>query len=567
MAPRKDSPVTAQTVSATGSRESTPLASDLPTERHGVLDPDLTDFCSHLHITPAIREFHDDDNDSNSDLHVSDNPSDDDITQESDLKKFTQALHDAQIAALKKETKKRRGSYLKNSKKTLKRKEKYHTEMASKGFLPLHEFMRLKGLAQEQVKHAPEPDKTVVREESEEGSDNANGLDKDTCTSSSVSDASEVEPEGNLPGTQRNALLHLTHHARMESEESSGDDDGGSDRGGDRDYTGQHISEDKTEMIKNDETLTISRRLKDLRRNAVPAHEDISQHKPGSISQLLSDPSKLREASTQLTKEEKNDNLDVIVRARVAAMVGLLNIYTDADLGYSWRKASEIVAKAKKRGTYHARRIREWVVDFLRWRDLPLSQLKWERWTILDDEDISEEIRGQLTQKASSGFLKAEDVVDIIASPVMQDSFARKGILKTSISVKTGHRWLKKLGWTYGTLRNGMYLDGHEREDVVEYRKAFVERWMEHERRFHRWDHNGTELPRPNGFPVPGAMGRFRLIPVTHDESTFFQNDERNTGWSHATSKSKPKAKGNGQSLMVSDFLTPDWGRLRDGDE
>ena len=90
---------------------------------------------------------------------------------------------------------------------------------------------------------------------------------------------------------------------------------------------------------------------------------------------------------------------------------------------------------------------------------------------------------------------------------------------------------------------------------------------MGYERRFHRWDNDGTELPRPIGFPVPGAIGRFRLILVTHDESTFFQNDERNTGWNHATSKSKPKAKGNGQSLMVSDFLTPDWGRLRDGDE
>jgi hypothetical protein len=54
---------------------------------------------------------------------------------------------------------------------------------------------------------------------------------------------------------------------------------------------------------------------------------------------------------------------------------------------------------------------------------------------------------------------------------------------------------------------------------------------------------------------------------VTHDKSTFFQNDKRTTGWNHATSKSKPKAKGNGQSLMVSDFLTLDWGQLRNGDE
>jgi len=87
-----------------------------------------------------------------------------------------------------------------------------------------------------------------------------------------------------------------------------------------------------------------------------------------------------------------------------------------------------------------------------------------------------------------------------------------------------------------------------------------VEHWMGHEQCFHQWDNNGMELPHPNGFPVPGVIGHFHLILVTHNESTFFQNDECNMGWSHATSKSKPKAKGNGQTLMVSDFLTPDWG-------
>jgi len=75
------------------------------------------------------------------------------------------------------------------------------------------------------------------------------------------------------------------------------------------------------------------------------------------------------------------------------------------------------------------------------------------------------------------------------------------------------------------------------------------------------------ELLRPNGFPVPGTIGCFCLILVTHNESTFFQNNEHNMGWSHATSKSELKAKGNGQTLMVSDFLTPDWGRLHDGDQ
>jgi hypothetical protein len=503
---------------------------------------------------PANREFHDDD----SDLDLVSNQSSD-IEEESELKKFTQALQMAQTIALNKEKKRKRGMYSKRSKKTQKHRKQFRADLASKGFLPLDEYMSVKGIPVKKDKCTPEPDKITAREESESSSDEAIALDQ---AYTSVSSASETGSEGPLPRNLHNARLRLTHHIRMESEESSGDND----HDGVGDCAGQQISENKTE-IRDKETHTAIRRLEDIRHEAVEAQQRLSQYTPGSTSQLLNDYSKLQDASAELTREAKRGDLDVIVRGRIAAMIGLLSLYTDNDLSYSWKRASLVVAKTQKRGENHARRIREWAMGFLRWRDLPFHQLNRKRGTILDDEDVAEEVKMQMMEKTKGGFLKAQDLVEIVASPEMQAMFARKGITKASISDKTALRWLEKLGWSYGKLKNGMYLDGHERSDVVEYRKAFVERWMEHERRFHRWDHDGTELPRPNGFPVPGAFRRFRLILVTHDESTFFQNDERNTGWSHASSKSKPKAKGNGQSLMVSDFLTSDWGRLRDGNE
>jgi hypothetical protein len=127
-----------------------------------------------------------------------------------------------------------------------------------------------------------------------------------------------------------------------------------------------------------------------------------------------------------------------------------------------------------------------------------------------------------MMEKAKGSFLMAQNIVEIITSPKMQAMFTLKEISKLLISIKTGLRWLEKLGWSYGKLKNGMYLDGHERSDVVAYRRGFVECWMGYERRFHRWNHNGTELPRPNGFPVPGAIEHFHLILVTHNKSTFF---------------------------------------------
>ena len=171
-----------------------------------------------------------------------------------------------------------------------------------------------------------------------------------------------------------------------------------------------------------------------------------------------------------------------------------------------------------------------------------------------------------MTEKAKRGFLKVQDVVEVIASLEMQAIFMQKGITKATISAKTALHWLEKLGWTYEKLKHGMYLDGHKRLDVVKYREVFVRRWMQYEQQFFWWDHDGNELPCPNGFPVSGAIRLFHLILITYDESTFFQNDEHNTRWSHAISKSNLKAKGHGQLLMVSNFLTPNWGQLCDGD-
>ncbi|KAI5823804.1 hypothetical protein K523DRAFT_210212, partial [Schizophyllum commune Tattone D] len=181
---------------------------------------------------------------------------------------------------------------------------------------------------------------------------------------------------------------------------------------------------------------------------------------------------------------------------------------------------------------------------------------------VLDDEDLSCRIQSILSERVRKGeFIKARDVCEIVASKEMQDVFRKAGICKPSITERTARRWLNKLSWRYQRKRNGMYIDGHERPDVVEAREKFVQRWKEYEKRFVHFDNDGNPLPPPPGFPVPG--GRFRLIPVTHDESTFYQNDTRRVYWQHTSTRAAPQPKGEGQSIMVSDFLTSEWGRLR----
>lgn len=111
-----------------------------------------------------------------------------------------------------------------------------------------------------------------------------------------------------------------------------------------------------------------------------------------------------------------------------------------------------------------------------------------------------------------------------------------------------------------------MYIDGHERDDVVKYWEEFLRRWEEYEKRMVTYDNDGNILTNPSGFPVPQGP-HFRLVLVTHDESTFYAHDQRRNQWNHSTDKATPERKGEGPSLMILDMLTPDWGQLKDDEE
>ena len=41
--------------------------------------------------------------------------------------------------------------------------------------------------------------------------------------------------------------------------------------------------------------------------------------------------------------------------------------------------------------------------------------------------------------------------------------------LKDGLSERTAQRWLVSLGWWHTRVKKGVYMDGHERPDVVEY--------------------------------------------------------------------------------------------------
>ncbi|KAG2109983.1 uncharacterized protein F5147DRAFT_772825 [Suillus discolor] len=308
----------------------------------------------------------------------------------------------------------------------------------------------------------------------------------------------------------------------------------------------------------------IEEMLQDLRNGQCPHDNDQETLTDITLNALsYQDFPALRHVRAKLIVQAKNKQLDVIFWACISAMTGALNLYLDPELSYSWCEASLLVTKSHGKGSSHARNIRTWIHHFLHHKKLPLHHYGRYSNSILEDEDFAQDIQLHLMEVAKHGYICAQDIVDYITRPEVQ---GRLGSKKTGISLATAQRWMHKLDWRYGKKQNGMYIDGHEQEDVVKYRKEFLQRWKEYEKRMVMYDNDGNVLTSPSGFPV--AQGScFRLILVTHNESTFYANDQWKNRWNHSSDKATPEQKGEGPSLMISDMVTLDLGRLKDDEE
>ena len=107
---------------------------------------------------------------------------------------------------------------------------------------------------------------------------------------------------------------------------------------------------------------------------------------------------------------------------------------------------------------------------------------------------------------------------------------------------ETARLWLCSLGFSQKYHKKGVYFDGHERPDVVEYREQFVQQLHELDRRS-KYDGHEPQL----------LEGEKPLIQIHHDESTYANADQGHY-WAddHVTIL---KQKSLGQAIMVSDFV------------
>jgi len=261
----------------------------------------------------------------------------------------------------------------------------------------------------------------------------------------------------------------------------------------------------------------------------------------------------LKMAQAKLSALVKKSGHGVLFHRRLETMLATLNLVLDRELKLSMRKASDLARRAVRHKKAYALRLRQWIFTFMRDGTLPTHRLGLST-SVLRDEDFAQDIHLHLLELSSKGrFISAADVVAFVSTEEMR---ARLGG-KTTISEHTARRWLHAMSWRFSKDPKGMYIDGHERADVVAYRSEFLGRWSGYERRMRLFHGDGTVSKEPQLLHTEQ-----QLVLYTHDESTFYANDRRKTIWTHSSAV-QPKAKGEGESLMVGDFLSPEFGRLR----
>ncbi|KAL1659549.1 hypothetical protein GGF50DRAFT_130934 [Schizophyllum commune] len=216
-----------------------------------------------------------------------------------------------------------------------------------------------------------------------------------------------------------------------------------------------------------------------------------------------------------------------------------------------WIAASLQAATVLGRGPAWARRVRALAQNMLHNRgDIPEHNYGPTKST-MDDEALCDELALHLQAKGK--YISRQDVVEFMDRPDVRARYnCRRGI-----TLHTAGRWLRRMGYRWHRTRRGQYVDGHERRDVVWYRqKVFLPAITEAEHRTRAW----ILANRDNLGPLP----RNRILVIWfHDESTFYANDRREIIWIHQDSSATPRAKGEGASYMVADYVSADYGFLR----
>jgi len=131
--------------------------------------------------------------------------------------------------------------------------------------------------------------------------------------------------------------------------------------------------------------------LKNLHCGCAPKDES-SPTPVDNVLDLLCDQAALSKGQERLLQSQDKLLLDVVFQAHISAMIGVLNIFLNLKLSFTWRELLIVVAIAQGHGVACARSIWTWVLDFVQEGRLPFHSYGYTRQTVLEDEDLLKEI-------------------------------------------------------------------------------------------------------------------------------------------------------------------------------
>ena len=335
---------------------------------------------------------------------LSDGP---EIVTQTELNHFSAALREAQQAAIEAERERERTrkqktpkTYTGKSKKTLHRHRMAKQKLELKGFYGIAEYFELKMKAAVDLSgdlHAPVDQnvQTSLSEMADQTDRNTTAdqqairdvrMDKQAdpnmiadqqatpgATAGHQADPNAIvdqQPDpGNPDDPDRDVHVHMRDAMRQEEESEGSEDSRAQPDAIDLEDEDSDNSEDRLGSKPSLRSLLEDlRKQRDLLNQSPPSSEDNTLDLIRSIDQL-------QEACTSLDLRSKDRSLDPFLRARIVAMIGVLNLFLDSDLGHTWCQASLLVSKTQGHGVIHACNIQRWILSFLRDEQLPHHRL------------------------------------------------------------------------------------------------------------------------------------------------------------------------------------------------
>jgi hypothetical protein len=232
---------------------------------------------------------------------------------------------------------------------------------------------------------------------------------------------------------------------------------------------------------------------------------------------------------TQIDKDLKKGKKTLPV-SQLRKLLLIRNFATLRLKGFKRIEASQQIALQwhSGEGAHFARQIRKLARHYQIFEQLPQEKRGGARSgrTLLLDERIRNAALEWLTalpagQVTPLHFQKALNAVILPSQSIS---------LKRPLSERTARRWLLRLGWRLKTLRKGVYMDGHERPDVVEYRtKIFLPAMEKYERRMARYEYVSKSEPLKR--VPPNLKGEKEIVINFQDESCFTVNEYKSRAW------------------------------------